>query len=104
MEKKWTPLEIKERKYTSEEGVDLYVADLRLADKAVGLCHVQSSDQCGLGGVSRDVAKSYAHILRAAPDLVEALEAVIRVADRQTVEFDMARAALAKAYGKEQPK
>ena len=29
--------------------------------------------------------------------LVEALEAVIRVADRATVEFDMARAALANA-------
>ncbi|MGC4033702.1 MAG: hypothetical protein QM754_18610 [Tepidisphaeraceae bacterium] len=33
----------------------------------------------------------------AAPELLEALQAVVRVADRNTVEFDMARAAIAKA-------
>ncbi|MCE6993108.1 hypothetical protein [Dyadobacter sp. CY323] len=32
-------------------------------------------------------------------DLIEALEGVIRVADRKTLEFDAARAALAKAKG-----
>lgn len=40
-----------------------------------------------------------AHLIAAAPDLLEALEAVVRVADRATVEFDMARAAIAKARG-----
>ena len=35
-----------------------------------------------------------------APDLLAALEAVVMVADRNTVEFDMARAAIAKAKGK----
>ncbi len=33
-------------------------------------------------------------------ELVEALEGVIRVADRATVEFDAARAAVAKARGR----
>lgn len=35
----------------------------------------------------------------AAPELLEALRAVVRVADRATVEFDAARAAIAKATG-----
>lgn len=33
----------------------------------------------------------------AAPDLLEALKGVVRVADRRTVEFDAARAAIARA-------
>ena len=44
-----------------------------------------------------------ANLLSAALDLYEALEAVIRVADRKTVEFDMAHAALAKARGEVAP-
>lgn len=40
-----------------------------------------------------------ARLIAAAPDLLEALEAVVRVADRATDEFDMARAAIAKARG-----
>ena len=35
----------------------------------------------------------------AAPDLLEALKGVVAVADRKTVEFDRARAAIAKATG-----
>lgn len=35
----------------------------------------------------------------AAPDLLEALKGVLRVADRKTAEFDAARAAIAKAEG-----
>lgn len=42
---------------------------------------------------------SNANLISAAPDLFAALEGVIRVADRATVEFDAARAALAKARG-----
>lgn len=38
-------------------------------------------------------------LIAAAPDLLEALIAVVRVADRATDEFDMARAAIAKALG-----
>lgn len=40
---------------------------------------------------------------KAAPDLLAALKAVVSVADRATVEFDMARAAIAKAERKEPP-
>jgi hypothetical protein len=40
-----------------------------------------------------------AHLIAAAPDLLAALEAVVSVADRKTVEFDQARAAIAKAKG-----
>lgn len=42
------------------------------------------------------------HLIAAAPDLLEALEGVVRVADRDTTEFNAARAAIAKAKG-EQP-
>lgn len=38
-----------------------------------------------------------AHLIAAAPDLLAALRGVLRVADRQTIEFDAARAAIAKA-------
>ena len=38
-------------------------------------------------------------LIAAAPDLLAALQGVIRVADRNTVEFDAARAAIARALG-----
>jgi hypothetical protein len=41
-----------------------------------------------------------AQLIAAAPDLLEALKAVVRVADRKTDEFDAARAAIARAEGK----
>ncbi|HCL5268787.1 TPA: hypothetical protein N2G33_000882 [Salmonella enterica] len=44
--------------------------------------------------------KHDAKLISAAPELLEALQAVVRVADRQTDEFDMARAAITKALGK----
>ncbi|HBC2003292.1 TPA: hypothetical protein ACHT5R_005145 [Citrobacter freundii] len=44
--------------------------------------------------------KHDAKLISAAPELLEALQAVVRVADRQTDEFDMARSAIAKALGK----
>lgn len=40
-------------------------------------------------------------LMEAAPDLLEALQAVVRVADRQTDEFYMARSAISKALGEE---
>lgn len=45
-------------------------------------------------------SKENKSLIAAAPELLEALQAVVRVADRQTDEFDMARAAIAKALGK----
>ena len=38
-------------------------------------------------------------LLVAAPDLLEALRSVVAIADRKTVEFDRAKAAIAKATG-----
>lgn len=43
-----------------------------------------------------------ARLIAAAPDLYEALKAVVAIADRKTDEFDCARAALAKAEGSNQ--
>lgn len=40
-----------------------------------------------------------ARLIAAAPDLLAALQGVLRVADRKTDEFDAARAAIAKATG-----
>jgi hypothetical protein len=40
-----------------------------------------------------------AQLIAAAPDLLDALKGVVRVADRATVEFDAARAAIIKAEG-----
>ena len=39
------------------------------------------------------------HLVAAAPELLEALQAVVALADRATDEFDMARAAIKKALG-----
>lgn len=44
-------------------------------------------------------AEANARLIAAAPELLEALQAVVRIADRKTVEFDKARAAIAKATG-----
>lgn len=46
--------------------------------------------------------ESNARLIAAAPELLAALEAVVRVADRATDEFEMARAAIAKAKGERQ--
>ena len=50
-------------------------------------------------GVSNAETVANARLCAAAPDLLEALKAVVKVADRKTVEFDLARAAIAKAEG-----
>jgi len=48
-------------------------------------------------GARIDEQRANARLIAAAPDLLVALQAVLRVADRATVEFDAARAAIAKA-------
>lgn len=58
------------------------------------------SDKTNRGfGISTYMCKEDKNLIIAAPDLLEALIAVVRVADRATDEFDMARAAIAKALG-----
>ena len=49
---------------------------------------------------SQEFLNAAAKKMSAAPELLAALKAVIAVADRKTVEFDAARAAIAKAEGK----
>lgn len=43
--------------------------------------------------------KANAALITAAPDLLKALQGVLRIADRKTDEFDAARDAIAKATG-----
>jgi hypothetical protein len=44
-------------------------------------------------------AEADTRLIAAAPEMLEALEGVLRVADRKTKEFDAARAAIQKAKG-----
>jgi len=54
-------------------------------------------EQITYGSVNEETAIANAILIAAAPDLLEALQGVLRVADRKTDEFDAARAAIAKA-------
>lgn len=58
------------------------------------ICHT------GGGRGPSEECEANAHLIAAAPALLAALKGVVRVADRQTDEFDAARAAIAKAEGK----
>lgn len=49
------------------------------------------------GDVAITEAEANAKLIAAAPDLLAALKAVVAIADRKTDEFDLARAAIAKA-------
>ncbi len=56
--------------------------------------------ECPMGNVYHaKVDTANAVLISAAPDLLAALEGVLRVADRKTDEFDAARDAIAKAKG-----
>lgn len=54
---------------------------------------------CAVGGNTQEEKLANAKLISAAPDLLTALRAVLSVADRKTDEFDLARAAIAKATG-----
>lgn len=60
-------------------------------------CVVLDDEMVVIGHGAEKVAK--AHLIAAAPELLEALQAVVAVSDRATDEFDRARAAIAKATG-----
>lgn len=47
----------------------------------------------------KNFTETNAHLIAAAPDLLEALELVLSVCDRKTLIFDKAHAAIAKARG-----
>ena len=57
------------------------------------LAEVQPGDEDGT------IGEANARLIATAPDLLSALQGVLRVADRKTDEFDAARAAIAKAVG-----
>ena len=46
-----------------------------------------------------EIDEANARLIAAAPELLEALERVVAIADRDTVEFNAAKAAIAKAKG-----
>lgn len=54
---------------------------------------------CRLSDMATPEAKAIANLIAAAPAMLEALKGVVRVADRATVEFDAARAAVESAEG-----
>lgn len=55
----------------------------------------------GIDGPQNDEQEANARLIAAAPELLEALIAVVSVADRKTDEFDLAHAAIAKAIGQQ---
>ena len=59
------------------------------------------AETTGFGRLADDCIAD-ARLIAAAPELLEALKCVVRVADRATDEFDAARAAIAKATGSRQ--
>ena len=77
----------------------------RYVEARIGGGLIQEVASCGPteadGGYGPQQAAN-ARLIAAAPDLLEALRGVLRIADRKTDEFDAARAAIAKATG-EQP-
>lgn len=71
-------------------------ADWTPGSNGKGIAH------CGVGmrlNSDLDESEANARLIAAAPELPEALKAVVSVADRATDEFDRARAAIAKATG-----
>jgi hypothetical protein len=63
------------------------------AGRNTHICHMATV------GLPPEEVEANINLIVAAPDLLAALEGVLRVADRQTAEFDAARAAIAKARG-----
>jgi hypothetical protein len=55
--------------------------------------------ECFSGPVGVEECDANERLIAAAPELLSALQGVVRVADRATDEFDAARAAIAKATG-----
>jgi hypothetical protein len=58
-----------------------------------------NKDTSAIDGTTICCSPADARLISAAPDLLAALQGVIRVADRATVEFDTAHAAIFKATG-----
>lgn len=80
--------------FEHREGSSTVYVEAKLRDGVI-----QEVAACGPTEAGSETQSANARLIAAAPDLLEALIAVVRVADRATDEFDMARAAIAKALG-----
>lgn len=83
----------------------LYCADIRHPGFVGSVCTIQSADHVDTG-ITREMAEANARLIAAAPELLEALQALNHSLDRgelqhddQRAAFDAARAAIAKALG-----
>lgn len=84
------------------------VASTGVFSRPIRLASVQAEDDdaesagwvCGIWGKLTREDYFNACLIAAAPELLEALKGVVRVADRETDEFIAARAAIAKAEGR----
>lgn len=69
-------------------------------DDVIIVCYGMDSYAEGVGGATEEEAMANAHLMRAAPKLVEALEAVVEHYGYATEELmSTVQAALAQAYG-----
>lgn len=68
----------------------------QIGEDALSILTVVDQDGTPFGAV---YSEADARLIAAAPEMLSALQGVLRVADRQTDEFDAARAAIAKAIG-----
>jgi len=57
-------------------------------------------EYAGCGSHATDASDADRVLIAAAPDLLAALQGVLRVSDRSTSEYDAVRAAIAKATGR----
>ena len=88
MEKKHTPGPWKTQTHISLDRLEIRDADgRRIAECAMDF------------PMSAKTHDANASLIAAAPELLEALIGVVKVADRATQEFDKARAAISKAIG-----
>ncbi len=75
--------------------------DIKPNDSPQNLADTQKNEHLG---IDAEIEKFNANLIAAAPDLLEALQGVIKVADRDTDEFNKAKAAIAKALIPQEPK
>lgn len=80
--------------FTKREGFLTVYVEARLRAGVI-----QEVAACGPTEAGPEQQEANARLIAAAPDLLAALQGVLRVADRATDEFDAARAAIAKATG-----
>jgi GTPase Era involved in 16S rRNA processing len=71
----------------------------RYGDVICSTGEIVQAEGFAIPGISRPETRANRNLMSAAPEMLAALEAVLSVADRATVEFDLARTAIAKAKG-----